>query len=611
MAQSEPSTPEAAGRFERLAVVALLMAQALLLANIGRLNSPTWDEVGHLPSGVSHWLFGRFDLYRVNPPLVRSIAAAPVVLSRPKTDWRNYQTGPYSRSEFTVGVDFLNANGPRAFWLFTLARWALIPFVLLGGWVCYRWARELYGPPCGLLALLIWCFEPNVLGNGAMITPDACAASTGCLANYAFWLWLKRPVAARAAAAGISLGVAELTKTTWVVLYALWPLVALAWHLRMGRSATVPADPQRPRRAAAFGMIAMTSISIYIINCGYLFRGTLKPLGSYSFISRALVGSGPARAEGANRFAGTALASVPVPLPEDYVRGIDVQRWDFERGLPSYLAGVTRKPGWWYYYLYASAVKLPLGMWLLGGLACFAALRGSTRVKVPLANELVLLAPAAAVFLLVSSQTGINRHYRYVLPAIPYAIVYLGKAGHLMKSSGPGNCIVAACALLTTASSLAIYPHSLSYFNEAAGGPLRGHEHLLDSNIDWGQDLLALRRWADAHPEARSLRLAYFGSVPPQLAGLSPLEPPPGPVPVRPPDHAPEVVGPQPGWYAVSVNLMAGYEHHPGDRPVFAYFSHFEPVDRAGYSILIYNITCEAANQVRTRLGLPTVPAPP
>jgi hypothetical protein len=39
------------------------------------------------------------------------------------------------------------------------------------------------------------------------------------------------------------------------------------------------------------------------------------------------------------------------------------------------------------------------------------------------------------------------------------------------------------------ASSLWIYPHSLSYFNEAIGGPLNGAEHLLGSNLDWGQDL--------------------------------------------------------------------------------------------------------------------------
>src|SRR5439155_22186730 len=63
------------------------------------------------------------------------------------------------------------------------------------------------------------------------------------------------------------------------------------------------------------------------------------------------------------------------------------------------------------------------------------------------------------------------------------------------------------------ASSLAVFPHSLSYFNELAGGPENGPAHLLDANIDWGQDLLELKRWSDAHPAARPFHLAYFRPV--------------------------------------------------------------------------------------------------
>jgi hypothetical protein len=62
--------------------------------------------------------------------------------------------------------------------------------------------------------------------------------------------------------------------------------------------------------------------------------------------------------------------------------------------------------------------------------------------------------------------------------------------------------------LWSIASSLGVYPHSLSYFNELVGGPANGHAHLLDSNIDWGQDLLLLKEWLDAHPEASPLGLA-------------------------------------------------------------------------------------------------------
>lgn len=48
--------------------------------------------------------------------------------------------------------------------------------------------------------------------------------------------------------------------------------------------------------------------------------------------------------------------------------------------------------------------------------------------------------------------------------------------------------LVASLACWTIGSSLWVYPHSLSYFNESIGGPLNGAAHLLGSNVDWGQD---------------------------------------------------------------------------------------------------------------------------
>src|SRR5262249_48515369 len=104
-------------------VAALLVVHSALLAWEGWRASPTVDEVGHLPAGLSHWKFSRFDLYRVNPPLVRMLAASPLLFLDPHTEWRNYYVGPYSRTEFTVGSDFAAANETQIFWYFTLARW--------------------------------------------------------------------------------------------------------------------------------------------------------------------------------------------------------------------------------------------------------------------------------------------------------------------------------------------------------------------------------------------------------------------------------------------------------------------------------------------------------
>ena len=158
-------------------LVALLILQTGLLSWIAFSNSPVVDEIAHLPAGLSHWKFQRFDLYRVNPPLVRSIAAIPVLFTECKEDWDQYQSAALAREEFTVGRAFVSANGFRYFHYVSLARLACIPFSWLGTLICYRWARDFSGRIAGLLAAALWVVCPNMLAHGALITPDAGASA--------------------------------------------------------------------------------------------------------------------------------------------------------------------------------------------------------------------------------------------------------------------------------------------------------------------------------------------------------------------------------------------------------------------------------------------------
>ena len=138
-------------------MAAILIVHASCLAWGATLHSPNVDEAAHLVAGISHWKFARFELFSVNPPLVRMVASLPVLAMKPKTDWSRYYEAPAARPEFKLANDFLNANGSAVFKLFTIARWACIPFSVLGGYVCYRWAMELYGVHSGLLAVSLWC----------------------------------------------------------------------------------------------------------------------------------------------------------------------------------------------------------------------------------------------------------------------------------------------------------------------------------------------------------------------------------------------------------------------------------------------------------------------
>jgi len=205
----------------RFIVRGLLTFQAVLLAWSGYRHSPTVDEPAHLAAGISHWQHGLTDLYAVNPPLVRMVAAIPMLAARPKTSWTAFRSAEKQRAEFTVGDALVKANGADIFRLMTLARWAVIPLVLLGGWVCWRWAGELFGPSSGLLALLIWCVSPNILAHGSLITADAASASVGLTAAWLFWHWLKQRTVLNAVSAGVALGVGLLVKSTLILFCGL------------------------------------------------------------------------------------------------------------------------------------------------------------------------------------------------------------------------------------------------------------------------------------------------------------------------------------------------------------------------------------------------------
>ena len=620
-------------------LLALLMSiHAAMLAWGAYRHSPVEDEIGHLAAGIQHWQTGWFDLYRVNPPLVRMVAAIPVLVagSQPPEKQR-FDLILVHREEFRVGAEFVRKNGERSFWLFTLGRWACIPFSLVGAYVCFRWARELYNAPAGILALVMWCFSPNIIAHGQLITPDTGAAALGASAGYFFWRWLRGPTWPRTFAAGAMLGLAELTKMTLIVLFAIWPILWLAWRWSERRNVS-----WRQWRRQAGQLTVLLVLAVQVINFGYGFEGSFRRLGRHTFLSSLLSDKKPAASTNerrtggrdslGNRFARTWLASVPVPFPQNYLQGVDRQRWGFERRQWSYLRDEWRTKGWWYYYLYGLAAKVPLGTWVLFLLAVVLSwwkLPGGSQERTDLVkrtedptvvppckggtvsaawrDELVLFAPAMVMLVLVSSQTGINKHLRYLLPAFPFVFIWISKVGRAFERKHWRIATIAAVALVwSVGSSSWIYPHSLSYFNELAGGPKNGHAHLLGSNIDWGQDLLYLKRWLDQHPEAQPLGLAYvldsglpYTLVDPRTAAIDHTVPPTGPdCQGNHLSKVPDQLGPLPGWYAISVSYLRDRGRQ------YAYFLDFEPVAMAGYSIYIYHITPEEANRVRCQLGM-------
>jgi hypothetical protein len=611
----------------------ILLVQAGLLAVQSSQTSFSSNEPAHLVAGLSHWRFGAFDLYRVNPPLIRTVAAAPVAIAGYVADFGGFTDYPGARPVFAIGEAFVHDNGRRSLWLMTLARWACIPFSLLGGWICFLWARDLFGPAAGLVACALWCFSPMVLGIGATIAPDAHAAALGVAACYTFWRWLKSPTWAQAVLTGVVLGLAELAKTTMILFYPIWPLIWVAY--RIGETRPGPESPILPQAGGLrfiklrqwireAGMLAVRMlIGIYVLNLGYLGEGAFTPLKEYRFVSEMFGGENVQQRIGGNRFADSWLGHLPVPFPKNYIVGIDVQQRDFENyGFPSYLGGRYAEHGWWYYYVYAVLVKSPLGtlgLLLLSVAVCF------TRFAPPIRwyDAMVLLAPPLVIFVVVSMKSGFSHHSRYILPCLPFVFVWLGQFGKwiqftvdscpLIPSPSPpqsrgrrepeiaGSLLgVVSAALLawSIGSSLLVFPHSLAYFNELAGGPRNGANHLLNSNLDWGQDLLFLEKWIQRNADGEPVHLAFCNLYNPfdlEIEGIQPWPFQRGSASNAPGDKSQHV---QDGYYAISVNLLYDFPWPVRDRGgatysidlhPHAHLRSIEPVGWAGYSIRIFS----------------------
>ena len=617
--------------------IQVLSIVTLLLLMAAWSQSYTYNENGRLASGLFYLRFGDYSIFHVNPPLINTVSAVPAIAAGAACADRNdIGFSSFGRHEYEAGTLFDQLNESHRL-LICSGRSLCILLVVLCFPSYFKYSATVFGLGAASVALCILLFSPWILGYTPLILPDVPSALFAILALYTFTLWLKEPNWDHIFIAGLALGLAELTKFTLIVFY---PMFIVMWLIRRGSELkTIRANAWIQEVKQLFLMFA---VSLLVINMGYVFEGTGKQLRSFKFQTTLFTGCktlDTVPSGGGNRFDSsgnvfeTALGYLPMPLPSNYIQGIDTQRLDFERGIPSYLRGQWSEHGWWYYYLYALLIKTPVGTILLFFLAIFCTLflkgyNASWR------EEMVILLPGIVLLAFVSSQTGFSIHSRYIIPALPFFFVWMSKVGraftgapneessnkhvsddaksikvnsisHKMYPQGYKTVRVLTILFLTWSvlSSLSVYPHSISYFNELAviiptpktdghpqippvkkptnlyswyktiisAGPRNGPRHLLDSNIDWGQDLFNLEQWCKAHSEVEHLKVAYWGSYPIEMTTIPNCGSPPA--------------KPEPGWYAISVNNIYSQEG------TWRYFLDYTPVAMAGYSIYIYHIT--------------------
>jgi hypothetical protein len=462
-------------------VGALLLAFVILVAGSLERMTLTFDETGHYRYG---WNLLSFDASRGGD---NSKMPFSMLNALPRRLAAGLDLGPVRQR--LESIEF--------------GRYATMLGGALLGWLVFRWARALYGPPGGLLALTLYVFDPNILAHAGLVTNDLYAAWMMALAVWSFWRVLTHegPGLWRVAAGGAVLfGLAQLAKYTCAYLVPILALIAIG-HAAPGLWADVRAG--RWRAVGAQGLAAGTVAALYavafllVVNAGYWGHETLKPLRDYRLASdqfRAV----QARLE--------PLGGIRVPVPAPYLEGLDLVLLDERGGANPYLLGQVGKggvPGRRFpeYFAVAWLYKMPIPTLVLLLLALVAYVIRFRRFDFR-RDEWPLVCAVGFFALYFTFVYNFQIGLRHALVVHPFAFVL---AGSLLRDPGEvyRGARVALGGLLVwlAASVLSYYPHFLAYFNEFVWDQKQAYRILADSNLDWGQSGRYVARYLRDHPE--------------------------------------------------------------------------------------------------------------
>lgn len=552
MPQQESAT---VSRRYYVVVVVLICVHLMLGIHTAASKTVTHDEIWHLPVGILSWQTGQFHHDDLNPPLTRMWAALPAWLFGPQID--------EGKDATDIATKFVNGHQDYRRW-YVLGRVMNLLFSAGTILIAVRWSREWFGEGAGILTALLCCTEPNWLAHSSLVTPDAGLTLAFTATLYLLQRWAKQPTWNLTLTLGVIVGLAQGTKFTAILLYVV---IVFVWGLQLIRS-------REARGRFTVQFVSVMIVSLLIWNAAYFFRGTGNTLGSYTFRSQAM--------QTIQSLLNVA-SELPVPLPKSYMTGIDRQRSIMEQPHPVFLDMEWSLSGFRSYFFRTMQYKLAHVLQAVICVGVVILLIGKRQKR--RADVMVVLGLPVILLTGIASMSSMQLGVRYVLPLLPCLILMTGPLAAAVMRRGP-SVRAGFFGLIGLASFIPMlnHPHHLAYFNELAGGPVGGRRHLLDSNIDWGQDLYLVRDFMESNDLDR-IGLVYFGTMPPTTAGVSFF------VPASP--------KPAPGWHAVSVNFVMGRPHqiHQPDgshRAVdfneFGYFRQFEPVATVGGSIDIYHI---------------------
>ena len=550
-----PERSRAPGRLGiALALAALLITiLALAIASV-RLDSATSDEPAHIAAGIIKLRYGWLSFYRDQPPLWEALAAIPLVTAGadvPRGLPRNLSPFGVGRRVLygSVSTGAVPSQQHDAATLLFLARLPSIALFLALCLAVYLFvAHQSQSRVWGLFALGLTGFCPNLMAHGRLATVDMAATFFSFAAGALFIEMLAYRKSWTAVALGTTSTAALLSKISTIVLIPFFlAVLGVARVMRLGRYRLSLVRPLSLAAVVAF--VAFEVIVLGLARAAYL---------------RAC-------------YPGTKLLIVPFV---DYLATLNAVRQLYAGGYyhPQFLLGHFSTNGWWYYYPAAFMLKSTIPALLLVAAAAALTIR-----KRSADFAAVACATFAALFFGFSMASELTIGIRHILPVYPflYAAVAMTFA-RLLPPTRLAHALAALAIVWHVAESVMAYPGYVSYFNESIGSMRNADRYLIDSNLDWGQDLRRLDLWCRANRIA-AIALVYFGGAIPQR-DLS----------VRVIDGYAAGGPPLPkGWFAVSRHIYR-VSFAPGLFPetyeAYLARSHARYVTTIGGSIYVYRV---------------------
>ena len=562
-----------------VAVIALLLIVVLQLALSAWQNSITWDEDDHIYAGCMSWKQADFGLNPEHPPLVKLIATIPLLgmtLKMPALQRRNFK-----HEGFLGGKEFLFKNDANK--MLFRARMAAATLTVLLILLVFLATREMFGVGAALIALALLAFDPNLLAHGAVVGTDAGLSCFLFAAIYAFYRHAKSPTFWRLAVVGVATGLALASKHTAILVFPMFLVLAIlewwGWAKGKGRDGEKTKEKCAGRLAAAFLVISFISVAVLWASYGFRYAARPDPLAlnpPYAEMLKELSHPNDIRL----------LSTVGRLrlLPESYLYGLADVRFmsDF---YTSYIFGKIYPKGVWFYFPAAMAIKSSLAFLLLFFAAVWAIVRRELRCW----REISFLTIPSAVYMAVAMGAGMNIGIRHVLPVYMFLTVLLaGAAWRLIQKNRRWAFVVAVLLVFQAISTTRAFPAYLAYSNELWGGPSQTYKYLTDSNVDWGQQLKATKKYLDQ----RGVKDCWFVYFAEGVVDYSYYGIPCRPLPtadslwVNEPANAPPAID---GPVLISASNLSGYEFGPGALNPYEQFKALRPTAVIHYGVFVFD----------------------